>query len=210
MFQYEKDYIPEELLSSFFNGETNGEENRRVAWALVNALETNKDSVARFISAYAPKIEETAKVEDIIAGSIWELKHFDVDGKDVIANRYALMLIDGCDEEDEYFRSVIILPISFEVDMATQHEYIIPAGNDMLGIAFMINTEMAVSMPYRLLDKCVGFVPRDVLAKVTNMHFKEMNAPYDQALYDAAPKGEFFDEGFGPKYTFRGLWEEHF
>ncbi len=236
MYEYEAKTLPNELLSSYFNNECTNEDIYIIKQLL--KYDHNKDKYLHFKEVYKNEFagadlltsnimyfpyskKEFAKMPQ--AGEVWRLKRvMPVINCNIIEpvaqERFIFILSeplplensDGVVSENLDYYNFLALPISFELNFATHHDYIIPSNNDVLGIGFMISTDYAFNVSNNQLDRYIGRIKNEDIDCILNMHFYEYGADYKEQIYQNALKGIFFDDDFGPKYNYRFIIEDNF
>jgi len=236
MYEYEAKTLPNELLSSYFNNECTNEDKYIIKQLI--KYDHNKEKYLHFKEVYKNKFAgEDLLTSKIMyfpysknkltkmpqAGEVWSLKrvmpiiNFNII-EPVAQERFIFILSEplplenseGFVSENLEYYYFLALPISFELNFATHHDYIIPSKNDVLGIGFMISTDYAFNVSNSQLDRYIGEIKSEDIEGILNMHFYEYGAGYKEQSYKSASKGIFFDDDFGPKFNYRFIIEENF
>jgi len=141
---------------------------------------------------------------ELIAGEILKLK----DANDEIAQTYVFALCNF--ETDEFGTAALVLPVSFEVGLATHNDLVFGKGNDYMGIPAMIMCNIARNITEDEVDwtRPVCRVSDEHIQQVINLHFKAYRAPYDETVVAGANTGKFNDDDYGMFYDYRNLVAE--
>jgi hypothetical protein len=134
---------------------------------------------------------------ELIAGEILKLK----DANDEIAQTYVFALCNF--ETDEFGTAALVLPVSFEVGLATHNDLVFGKGNvngnscnDSGNIQKY--TEDEVDGTRRFESK------RRAVQQIINMHFRAFRAPYDETISSGAIR-KVNDENYGVFYDYK-IW----
>lgn len=140
------------------------------------------------------------------AGQIWSVKRFlgSAHGLDVLPiakPQYVFLLTNPAPlTEDEapgsgYLRKYIddrfveFLPVSIHTEFANQYDVIFPPGNNILGVQFMIETEINSVCLVDDLDRCFGAVTEEEAEKLLNTYFFAHRMGHDPVLYSDTVTG---------------------
>jgi hypothetical protein len=236
MYEYEAKTLPDELLSAYFNNEAN-EQDKYIIKQLLK-YDYNRDKYLKYKKIYENKFNgEDLLTSNIIyypfgkkeltrtpkAGELWKLKNIlpivnNTIIEPVAKDRFVFVLSEplplenseGYESENIDYYNFLALPVSLDIELATHHDYIVPSKNDLLGIGFMVITDFAFSVPFAALDKYIGTFNKQQVDEIINMHFFEYGAKFDKTIYENAKKGEFLEDDFGPKFTYRYIIEENY
>jgi len=88
--------------------------------------------------------------------------------------------------DDEF---VEYLPVSINTELANQHDMIIPAENSILGVEFMIQTEINSTTLCMNLDNCFGKLSEEETEKLLNLYFYTQKMGHDFELLGATETG---------------------
>ena len=157
------------------------------------------------------------------AGQIWSTKPIPKSGNFeiepvanpkyvyILSNPQAYQLLDNQDyikDYKEYF-TMLVLPISLEVNFATHKDYLISKGNDILGIEFMIESWLETNMIVGNLGKYIGELKDGQIEELLNIYFAANSMDYDNIIYEKANKGIFHNKDYGDIYEFQSIEEEN-
>lgn len=88
--------------------------------------------------------------------------------------------------DDEF---VEYLPVSLHTEFANQHDMIIPEGNPILGVEFMIETEINSTTLCKNLEECFGKLPEEDAEKLLNLYFFTHKMGHDNVLLGETETG---------------------
>lgn len=170
-------------------------------------------------------LTENTMKRELVAGEILKLK----DANDEIAQTYVfaltnfeLTLTDDYEDadyedydEDDFYEAglentILALPVSFQVDLATHHDLVFGKNNDYMGIPAMIMTDISRNITDDEVDwtRPICRVSDEHIQQVINLHFRAYRAPYDETIVAGANTGKFNDDDYGVFYDYRNLVAE--
>lgn len=88
--------------------------------------------------------------------------------------------------DDEF---VEYLPVSLHTEFANQHDMIIPEGNPILGVEFMIETEINSTTLCKNLEECFGKLPEEDAEQLLNLYFFTHKMGHDNVLLGETETG---------------------
>lgn len=88
--------------------------------------------------------------------------------------------------DDEF---VEYLPVSMHTELANQHDMIIPSGNTILGVEFMIETEINSTTLCSNLGNYFGSLNEEETEKLLNLYFYTQKMGHDYELLSDTPTG---------------------
>ncbi|KAB2908122.1 MAG: hypothetical protein F9K26_08520 [Ignavibacteriaceae bacterium] len=91
-------------------------------------------------------------------------------------------------------RFVEFLPVSLSTEYSDRHDFIVPANNDILGVEFMVETQLLGSCLVSDLAECFGELPEEEEEKVLNLHFFTHGMEYDEELLAKTKTGRENEE----------------
>lgn len=155
-------------------------------------------------------IESTEAGEDEgvepAAGQIWSVKRFigsfhELDVLPIARPQYIFLLTNPANLMGEgtaglqYPRSFTddrfleFLPVSIHTEFANQYDVLFPSGNHILGVEFMIETEINSVCLLHDLDRCFGTVTEEEAEKILNTYFFAHKMGHDSELYSVTETG---------------------
>ncbi len=140
------------------------------------------------------------------AGQIWSVKRFlgsahRLDVLPIAKPQYIFLLTNPSPiTEDEapgsgvlrkYLddRFVEFLPVSIHTEFANQYDVFFPSGNDILGVGFMVETQINSVCLVQDLDRCFGTVNEEEAEKILNTYFFAHKMGHDPDLYSITDTG---------------------
>lgn len=102
-------------------------------------------------------------------------------------------------------RFVEFLPVSIHTEFANRHDMIIPEGNDILGVGFMIETEINSRMLVQDLEVCHGSISEEEAEKLLNLYFQTHDMEHDYELLSVTDTGEENEESGFPLDEFKQI-----
>lgn len=147
------------------------------------------------------------------AGQIWSLKQY-IAGKPgssylpIAQSQYIFILTNPVPLSEAleisagstrlYFDDEFVeyLPVSINTELANQHDMIIPAENSILGVEFMIQTEINSTTLCLNLDNCFGKLSEEETEKLLNLYFFTHKMGHDFELLGNTETGtEHYNAG---------------
>lgn len=177
-------------------------------------------------SGYKPEAPfpepEDAEAENMIepaAGQIWSVKTFigeshKLDVLPIAREQYVFLLtnpVNLTENQQPVLRKytddrfVEVLPVSIHTEFANRYDMIIPEGNDILGVEFMIETEINSRLLARDLDVCHGAISQEEAEKLLNLYFHTHDMEYDYELLGTTNTGEENEESGFPLDEFKQI-----
>jgi len=151
------------------------------------------------------KVDDNEEIE-AAAGQLWSVKQFlgSKSGKYILPiakPQYVFLLTNPSSlasvEEpghgvlrkyiDDSF--IEFLPVTLHTEFANQYDVKFPAGNQILGVEFMVETEINSVCLVSDLDRCFGAVSDIDAEKILNTHFFANKMGYDADLYNQTDTG---------------------
>jgi len=110
-----------------------------------------------------------------------------------IDNFFGIPLVTNDNDIVSARETLMILPINFDMNMATEHDYIIPANNDYLGIEFAVMASESITMfADELKEKEAATLSDEDYYRIRAIHF--VNNGMGREDYKALVK-EAIDKG---------------
>lgn len=224
-------YIDDFVIEKYLQGKATVEEVKIIR--ALKDLDENRDRFNRFLDEYGTLplysnlIEEVKanSQSEIRAGQIWRVKRIpdNIVKKGILPVAqwsYIYLLtspeppfIEGDDDFLEYYpeyHTFYFLPISLNIEFATNRDIIFSPNNELLGLPFMIITDCEMMSFSANLDLLMGLVPEAENEKILNMYFKYSGMEYDEVLLKETQTGRFHDLDFGDIYDYRGIVQANF
>lgn len=151
---------------------------------------------------------DAGKDDDIepAAGQIWSVKRFlgSAHGLDVLPiarPQYIFLLTNPASLTEDGApgsgflrkytddRFVEFLPVSIHTEFANQYDVFFPPGNQILGVGFMVETQINSVCLVQDLDRCFGTVTEEEAEKILNTYFFAHQMGHDPDLYSATNTG---------------------
>lgn len=163
-------------------------------------------SVAKTYSVPASRELPEDKDVEVTAGQIWSVSTF-LDGAPgssylpIAQTQYVFILTNPTSlsevmekqsggpkpQLDDEF--VEYLPVSMHTELANQYDMIIPAENSILGVEFMIETEINSTTLCSNLENCFGALNEEETEKLLNLYFFTQNMGHDYELLSDTQTG---------------------
>ncbi len=233
-------YLTDEILEDYFLGQATDEEKfiieslkdieeNRSRFSAGEELYKNINLIP-LSSAKKIKISNLSQIEihrhEARAGEIWRVKRIPAaplnDKKILPAATYNFIYLltspeaaetgndsDLSKEYPELF-SLSFLPISFDIQFATHKDILFPANNDILGLPFMIMTDIEKNTIVANLDKKIGSLEKEKDNEVLNVYFKTNKMKYDDSVLERTSVGNFTDDDYGDLVDYRPLIDANF
>ncbi len=190
----------------------------KIRFASENLLTKPEDSrverlmnIARTYSVPASRQLPEEKDVEVTAGQIWSVSTFlkGAPGKfylPIAQTQYVFILTNPgslsevmekqpggpkLEIDDEF---VEYLPVSMHTELANQYDMIIPAENSILGVEFMIETEINSTTLCSNLENCFGALNEEETEKLLNLYFFTQKMGHDYELLSDTQTGtEHYD-----------------
>lgn len=163
-------------------------------------------SVAKTYSVPASRDLPEDKDVEVTAGQIWSVSTF-LDGAPgssylpIAQTQYVFILTNPTSlsevmekqsggpklQLDDEF--VEYLPVSMHTELANQYDMIIPAENSILGVEFMIETEINSTTLCSNLENCFGALNEEETEKLLNLYFFTQKMGHDYELLSDTQTG---------------------
>lgn len=228
--------IPEDIIEKYFSGEATNEEiyivnklkniydnpeefefYQKLFQSKADYKEPGYLNLTIYPLSHQKKILELPE-----PGEIWEVERIPF-GSNILPSavkEYIFILtnpeaITDIDENDktynnQEFFTFLFLPVSFEIEHATHLDYLISSNNDILGIPFMIMTDLENSTIVKNLSRKLGRLDDRQIDEILNLYFFSNHMEYDEELLNKTNRGEYYDLDYGEKYEYRIVANDNF